>query len=409
MTLPELLAAHPLPLYVYHGDDYDELRGADDKPVNMDKLCAILNALPRPANTTRPEPTMPPKTIEQDGVTYERVYEPADRSALEGEWFLASDGRVSRAVMRTLPSYPIYRPIGFRDWPKPAGGPKTHTDSRAEGANFRVDKTIYGGTVDRPIAAPAPAAQAGERPRVERWISAYSGQGVAWATKANALEASCTGEAIHLVELRPGESIGPAAGRDAESPVAMAQARNDAIEECAALIEGGPSELVYSANIANKIRSLKSQPAKGDALRARCSELEAQLAKANHQRDAIVEALADAAEWSDRSYLHAVLHVGNLVRNLKADASVAESQLADARAKNERLRPMFDAFESGEMDAWGKERERAKFVRETAARLYCELIAKGCDGAVAIKDALRGASDLASALFPEAQKQERGV
>lgn len=44
-------------------------------------------------------------------------------------------------------------------------------------------------------------------------------------------------------------------------------------------------------------------------------------ARASQERDALVSELCEAAGWQDRSYLHAVLHVGALVRNLRAEAA----------------------------------------------------------------------------------------
>lgn len=41
------------------------------------------------------------------------------------------------------------------------------------------------------------------------------------------------------------------------------------------------------------------------------------------QRDALVAQLAALFDWSDKSYLHATLHIENAVRNLRADLAVA--------------------------------------------------------------------------------------
>lgn len=45
------------------------------------------------------------------------------------------------------------------------------------------------------------------------------------------------------------------------------------------------------------------------------------------QRDALVKELADLFGWSDRSYLHAAMHVKNAVLNLKADVSTSHEEV----------------------------------------------------------------------------------
>lgn len=55
------------------------------------------------------------------------------------------------------------------------------------------------------------------------------------------------------------------------------------------------------------------------------------LRRVEQERDALVKVLADLFDWSDRSYLHAVMHVENAVRNLRADLSVAEQDAATLR------------------------------------------------------------------------------
>jgi hypothetical protein len=52
-------------------------------------------------------------------------------------------------------------------------------------------------------------------------------------------------------------------------------------------------------------------------------KLRAALDAATQQRDTLVSIIADAAGWSDHSYAHAVMHITNLIYNLKADARVA--------------------------------------------------------------------------------------
>jgi hypothetical protein len=41
------------------------------------------------------------------------------------------------------------------------------------------------------------------------------------------------------------------------------------------------------------------------------------------QRDALVDTLAKLFDWEDKSYIHAILHVENAVKNLRTDAAVS--------------------------------------------------------------------------------------
>jgi hypothetical protein len=50
--------------------------------------------------------------------------------------------------------------------------------------------------------------------------------------------------------------------------------------------------------------------------------------RAERERDVLVEMLADEFDWQDASYLHAMMHVENAIRNLRADLAVASKTAA---------------------------------------------------------------------------------
>ena len=55
--------------------------------------------------------------------------------------------------------------------------------------------------------------------------------------------------------------------------------------------------------------------------------------RACRERDTLVRMLASEFDWSDTSYLHAMMHVENAIRNLRAEARAAQAERDEATTK----------------------------------------------------------------------------
>lgn len=58
----------------------------------------------------------------------------------------------------------------------------------------------------------------------------------------------------------------------------------------------------------------------------KCVDAEREEVRAERERNVLVEMLANEFDWKDTSYLHAVMHVENAIRNLRADVRAQEYQ-----------------------------------------------------------------------------------
>jgi hypothetical protein len=103
--------------------------------------------------------------------------------------------------------------------------------------------------------------------------------------------------------------------------------------------------------------------------------LAAEHKRACRERDTLVRMLASEFDWSDTSYLHAMMHVENAIRNLRADARAAQAERDEALANlNER---------EADVKTLQRELEHAKRLwREEADRVGSVVLlieGHGCD------------------------------
>jgi myosin heavy subunit len=105
--------------------------------------------------------------------------------------------------------------------------------------------------------------------------------------------------------------------------------------------------------------------------------LKAEHERACRERDTLIRMLVSEFEWSDTSYLHAMMHVENAIRNLRAEARAAQAERDEATIKLKFIETEYEKANASELT------RDALALQNAALVARCETLRELADSAAA--------------------------